>query len=225
MKLLVGLSLIACILPAWSGECRTVALHGIVFSDEQGGFVLEKVTGRGSIADPFVVVERITDEDGGILTFRADPSLGNLIGSPDAIGFALVKVIKNATGHAWSGLEIELQSQLGVPSGHTDELSYGQGTTLGRPFTASAFAVVSLMDEPYDRIECTEGDVPSGGAVTLRFVVSQPRNLREAFIAQRPARPVASRPTPPSQPGAAGVRAQRADQRAGMALMAPPPLH
>ena len=223
MKLLVSLLLLSSVLVAWPGECHTFRLRGIAFSDEKGGFVLERVTGKGSITDPFVVVERITDDNGGILTFRADPSLGNLIGSPDAIGFALVKVIRNSTGHDWSTLEIELQSQLGVPSGHTDELSYGQGTTLGRPFTASAFAVVTLMDEPYDRIECTEGDVPSGGAVTVRFVVSQPSSLREAFIAQRPGRPVAGGPTPALGLVPAGILAERLDQGPEMGLVAPPP--
>ena len=179
---------------AMRADAGSVSLHGISFSDELGGFVLERVTGQGSIADPFVVVERMTDPDGATLVFRADPSLGNRIGSPDRIGFALVKVIKNATGHEWSSLEIELQSKLGIPSDHTDELSYGQGTTAGRPFTSSAFAQITLMDEPFDRIEYGDGSVPPGGQVTLRFVVSQPGGLHEAFIAQRPGRAVAGRP-------------------------------
>ena len=174
-------------------EAHMIVLRGISFSDELGGFVLEQVTGKGSIADPFVVVERMIDPDGATLVFRADPSLGNLIGSPDRIGFALVKVIKNATGHDWSSLEVELQSKLGVPSDHTDELSYGQGSTAGRPFTASAFARITLIDEPFDRIEFEDGSVPAGGEVSLRFVISQPGTLRKAFIAQRPGRPVALR--------------------------------
>ena len=178
----------------------TISLHGVAFSDELGGFVLERVTGQGSIADPFVVVERMTDADGATLVFRADPAFGNRIGSPDRIGFALVKVIKNATGHEWSSLEIELQSRFGIPSDHTDELSFGQGSTAGRPFTASAFAHITLIDEPFDRIEYDDGNVPPGGEVTLRFVVSQPGSLREAFIAQRPGRPVAQRtPGPPGR--------------------------
>jgi hypothetical protein len=179
-------------------EAHTIVLRGISFSDELGGFVLEQVTGKGSIADPFVVVERMVDPNGATLVFRADPSLGNLIGSPDRIGFALVKVIKNATGHDWSSLEVELQSKLGVPSDHTDELSYGQGSTAGRPFTASAFARITLIDEPFDRIEFEDGSVPLGSEVSLRFVISQPGTLHEAFIAQRPSRPVALRERAPS---------------------------
>jgi hypothetical protein len=178
---------------AWAGS---ISLHGVTFSDHLGGFVLERVTGQGSIADPFVVVERLTDPDGATLVFRADPASGNRIGSPDRVGFALVKVIKNATGHEWSSLEIELQSKLGQPSDHTDELSFGQGSTSGRPFTADAFVHVTLIDEPYDRIECDDGRVPPGGEVSLRFVVSQPGSLHEAYIVQRPGRAVAGRAIP-----------------------------
>ena len=196
-RFLIAALLLLCFLGP-RADAHTIVLHGISFSDELGGFVLEQVTGTGSIADPFVVVERMVDPNGATLVFRADLSLGNLVGSPDRIGFAIVKVIKNATGHDWSSLEVELQSKLGVPSDHTDELSYGQGSTAGRPFTASAFARITLIDEPYDRIEFEDGSVPAGGEVTLRFVVSQPASMHEAFIAQRPSRPVALRDRPAS---------------------------
>ena len=186
---------LALAVPLSAGPARadSLSLRGISFSDELGGFVLERVSGRGSLLDPFVVVERLTNPDGATLVFRASPILGNRIGSPDRIGFALVKVIKNATGHDWSSFEVELQSKLGVPSDNTDELSFGQGSTAGRPFTASDFARVTLIDEPFDRIEYDGGHVPAGGQVTLRFVVSQPDNMHEAFIAQRPGRPVVMR--------------------------------
>ena len=193
---LLAIWLTGMMVPAQAG---TITRLGVSFSDELGGFVLEQVTGKGSIADPFVVVERITDPDGAALVYRADPAFGNHIGSPDRIGFSLVKVIKNATGHGWSGFEIELQSKFGIPSDNTDELSYGQGSTAGRPFTSSVFGHVTLIDEPFDRIEFDDGSVPPGGEVTLRFVVSQPGSLHEAFIVQRPSGPVAGRTPVPSR--------------------------
>lgn len=179
--------------PAHTALSHTISLPGISFSDELGGFDLERVTGKGSIADPFVVIERVSNPDGATLVFRADPSLGNLIGSPDRIGFALVKVMVNASGHDWSSMEVELQSKFGVPSDHTDELSYGQGSDAGRPFTSNVFRHVTLIDEPYDRIEFDDGIVPPEGSVVLRFVISQPASLKKAFIVQRPGRPVAFR--------------------------------
>jgi hypothetical protein len=49
---------------------------GVTFSDELGGLVLEGMSGWGSMDDPFVVVERMTDPNGGTLEFRVDPALG-----------------------------------------------------------------------------------------------------------------------------------------------------
>ena len=57
---------------------------------------------------------------------------------------------------------------------------------------------MTLIDEPFDRIEYTEGNVPAGGEVTLHFVVSQPGDLKQAFIAQRPGRPVSERTREPA---------------------------
>ena len=235
----IALSLaIALILLPGAARSGTVSLNGVSFSDELGGFILERVTGQGSIVDPFVVVERMINVEGATLVFRADPSFGNRIGSPDRIGFALVKVIKNATGHEWSSLEVELESKLGIPSDHTDELSFGQGSTAGRPFTASAFAHITLIDEPFDRIEYDDGNIPAGGQVSLRFVVSQPGSLHEAFVVQRPGRPVAERTSFPAEwhmasgraaagpPGGSlagrSIRAEGLDQRPQVSLKAPP---
>ena len=79
-------------------QSASFSVSGVTFSDELGGFVLERVTGQGSIDDPFVVVERMTNPDGATLLFRADPALGNRIGSIDRIGFALVKVVEKRNG-------------------------------------------------------------------------------------------------------------------------------
>lgn len=217
LPLWLALMTLALVQPA---RAHTIAMPGISFSDELGGFDLVQVKGKGSIADPFVVVERVSNPDGATLVFRADASLGNLIGSPDRIGFALVKVMVNASGHDWSSMEVELQSKYGQPSDHTDELSYGQGSDAGRPFTSTVFRKVTLIDEPYDRIEFEDGIVPPGGSVILRFVVSQPESLKKAYIVQRPGRPVASRPGP--APSLAAFRLNRFNQRPEVTFERPP---
>jgi hypothetical protein len=43
----------------------TISVNGVTFSDELGGFVLERASGQGSMDDPFVVVERMTSLAGG----------------------------------------------------------------------------------------------------------------------------------------------------------------
>ena len=51
-------------------HAATFSLNGVTFSDELGGFVLDRVSGQGSMDDPFVLVERMTNTAGGILEFR-----------------------------------------------------------------------------------------------------------------------------------------------------------
>jgi hypothetical protein len=177
-------------------QSASFSVSGVTFSDKLGGFVLERVAGHGSIEDPFVVVERMTNPEGGTLLFQADPAFGNRIGSIDEIGFSLVKVVENATGHPWTSFELELQSKLGIPSDNLDNLSFGQGSTAGRPFTATGFSQVTIVDEPFDRVEYENGNVPAGERLTMRIVISQPASMHEAYLAQRPGRPVANGTVP-----------------------------
>jgi hypothetical protein len=178
-----------------TAESASFSANGVTFSDKQGGFILEKATGEGSIDDPFVLVERITDINGGMLSFQVQPEFGNRIGSQHAIGFAMVKVIENATNLPWTSFELELQSQLDIPSDYFDALSFGEGTNAGRPFTASAFDQITTTDEPYDRVEFDHGRVPIGGHVTLRFVITESLPRGEAYLLQRPSTPVAKAPS------------------------------
>ena len=174
--------------PAWAAS---LTVDGVTFSDELGGFVLEGVTGGGSMDDPFVV-ERMTSASGGILRFSMDPAFGNRIESQHTIGFALIRVIENATDFTWNSFELELQSQLGVPSDYADGLSFGQGSTVGRPFTSLEFPRVRMMDEPYDQVEFEDGKVLVGGHTTLRIVITESMPLSDAYLAQRPTRPLAA---------------------------------
>jgi hypothetical protein len=177
----------------------SLSVNGVTFSDKLGGFILEKATGEGSMDDPFVLVERMTDINGGTLSFQVQPGFGNRIGSQHAVGFAVIKVIENATNLPWTAFEFELQSQLGIPSDDMDGLSFGQGSNAGRPFTADGFDKVTIVDRPYDRVEFDHGRIPIGRHVTIRFVISESQLLHEAYLLQRPSRPVAEAPfTPPS---------------------------
>jgi hypothetical protein len=178
--------------PPGVAEAGTLSVGGVSFSDELGGFVLERLTGEGTLADPFIVTERITDSDGCTLVIRVDPLYGNQIGTQHAIGFALTKVVENGTRLTWTSFELELQSTQGVPSSYSDGLSFGQGSSAGRPFTAAGFEQVTLIDEPYDRIEYDRGKIAVGGQATLRLVVTESMPLATAYLVQRPRRPIAN---------------------------------
>ena len=166
-------------------------VNGVTFSDNLGGFVLEKVTGEGSMDNPFVLIERMTDSNGGTISFRVRPDFGNRIGSQHLIAFAVIKIVENATDLAWDSFELELQSVLGTPSDYSDGLSFGQGSQAGRPFTAEGFDRVNVMDEPYDRVQFDHGRILVGGHATLRFVISETTPLSEAYLLQQPGKPVA----------------------------------
>jgi hypothetical protein len=197
-RLLLGSALVmaAIALPADRASAAQVTVAGVVFSDELGGLVLERVTGQGSLDDPFVVVERLTQADGGTLLMRIDPTFGNRIGTLHAIGLALTKVVENATNFAWTSFELELQSKLGQPSDYGDGLAFGQGADAGRPFTATGFAGVKILDEPYDRVELSDGKIPIGAQTIARVVISEAVPLPVIYLVQRPIRPIASRPGP-----------------------------
>jgi hypothetical protein len=185
-------SLATSLLWSRSVDAAQLSVGGISFSDELGGFVLERVTGNGTLDNPFVVTERIVDNNGGDLVIRVDPLFGNQIGTQHAIGFALVKVVENGTDFPWTSFELELQSTHGVPSGYGDGLSFGQGSTVGRPFSDIGFKDITVIDEPYDRIEYDRGRISVGGQATFRFVVTEAMPLMAAYLAQRPRRPVAN---------------------------------
>jgi hypothetical protein len=186
-----ALVMLAMALPTGRPLAAQVTVSGVVFSDELGGFVLERVSGQGSLDDPFVVVERLTRSDGGTLLMRIDPAFGNRIGTIHAIGLALTKVVENATGFTWTSFELELQSKLGQASGYGDGLSFGQGSAAGRPFTATGFASVTIRDEPYDRVELGDGQVPVGARAITRVVISETVSLPATYLVQRPIRPIA----------------------------------
>jgi hypothetical protein len=194
LRLGLFLATILLVISAPVASAGSLTVNGITFSDRLGGFVLEKATGQGSMDDPFILTERITDPNGGTLAFVAPMEFGNLIGSQHREGFALIKVIENATSEPWTGFELELQSKLGVPSDDMDGLSFGQGSTAGRPFTASPFHKVTIEDTPYDRVEIEQGRVPIGGHMKLALVITLFDPLPEAYLVQRPSKPVALKP-------------------------------
>lgn len=179
---------------ATTANAGSLKVNGITFSDRLGGFILEKASGQGSMDDPFVLTERITSTDGGTLAFSVPFNFGNHIGSQHIVGFAVIKEIENATNEPWTGFELELQSKLGVPSDDSDGLSFGQGSTAGRPFTAAPFEKVTIVDTPYDRVEIEQGRVPVGGHMKIALVITLFDALPEAYLVQRPTRPVARVP-------------------------------
>lgn len=191
----VGAVVAAAGLSAGTASAEPINIGGLSFSDELGGFRILDVTGSGSLDDPFVVVEEVTDGSAAILVIRGLSSgYGNRIGSHHVSGFALTKVVINRTATAWSRYEVELREVLENQSPYGDGLSFGQGGTVGRPFLATGFAGNQEIDEPYDSVVFGGGMVRPGEAATLTLVVTDTTPASPIYVVQAPTQEVANAP-------------------------------
>jgi hypothetical protein len=176
-----------------------MTVDGVTFSDERGDFTILKVTGHGTLTDPFVIVEDVT---GGapILVIRGfDTRFGNRIGSQHVMGMAVTKMVINHTGAAWTQYRLELRTTPDSPSTYGDGLSFGQGWAKKPAAVSSNFPNVQETDEPYDAIDFDQGRVEPEKASTFDFFVTDMTPKPEFFLLQQPVRSVACR-WPPAEP-------------------------
>jgi hypothetical protein len=180
---------------AWA---EPVTLNGITFSDEQGGVVLRAGWGSGRLDDPFVLIEEITDARPAILTVRGlSARFGNLIHSQHTTGFALTKIVRNATNQTWPRFDLELREQVAAFSPYEDGLSFGQATRAGRPFISTGFGEARETDEPFDAVSFSDGSIAPGETVVFRFVVTDTTPRSVFYLLQKRDSPLVEAPTPP----------------------------
>jgi hypothetical protein len=175
-------------LAAGPAAADPVTLDGITFSDERGGLVIRGGSGRGTLEDPFVLREEITDDGPAVLVIRGlDRHVGGEGPDSRPVGwFALVKVVTNATGRPWASFELELREDLARPSTYDDGLSFAQGLAdLDSRFVADRFRRVRRVDEPLDAVEFSDGLVRPGEAVRVTVVVTDYTPIPEFYLLQR----------------------------------------
>jgi hypothetical protein len=169
-----------------------ITLDGLTFSDELGGVRLEEGWGTGSLDDPFVLVEEITGDGPAILIIRGmSHRFGNRIRSHHEIGFALTKLVRNATGETWSLFNLELREFLDRTSPFGDGLSFGQASEAGRPFRSDRFAENVETLEPFDAVQFADGLVEPGATVALTFVITDTTPRWEFYLLQKRDSPLA----------------------------------
>ena len=182
-----------------------VSLQGLTFSDELGGLEIVEASGRGSLEDPFVLVEDLTADGPAILTIRGmSHRFGNRIRSHHEIGFALIKIVRNRTKQPWTVFNLELREFLDYHSPFGDGLSFGQASDAGRPFRSDRFAESIETREPYDGVQFVDGLVPPGESATLSVVVTDTTPRWEFYLLQTQDSPLAGR-----EPVEAPLRGQR----------------
>lgn len=189
-------------LAAGPAAADPVTLDGVTFSDERGGFTIRGGSGRGTLEDPFLLREDITDDGPAVLVVRGlDRHLAEGPGSQPVGWFALVKVVTNQSGRPWTSFELELREDLAHPSTYDDGLSFAQGLPdfVGR-FTSDRFRHVRRIEEPLDAVEFSDGLVRPGETVRVSMVVTDYTPVPEFFLIQRREGQVASLPPFRSRP-------------------------
>lgn len=186
-----ALLLLGLCLPGAAGAGEITAA-GLVFSDAEGGFVLESATGTGRLDDPFVVVERITGNGEAALTITGlGTAFGNRIATAHLTGFALTKIVRNDTSQTWRDFPVQLERQRGEGSTYDDGLSFAQGPHVARTIWAEGFATGRVVDEPHDGLVFQDGAIPPGGTVTLHLVVTDNMPAGPIYVVQRRLAPTA----------------------------------
>lgn len=182
--------------PAASLAQNSFTVEGVTFSDEQGGAVLRGVTGTGRVDDPFVVTEEITGDEPAILTVRGLSFVfGNRAQTSHSTGFAIVKIVTNATDRPWSGYALELQEMLGAPSPYGDGLSFAQGDERARTIASDRFPRIGATEEPHDGVAFTGGTVLPGETVSVSFFITDNSPVAAFYLIQHREDPVARAPT------------------------------
>jgi hypothetical protein len=191
----IGCLLLA--LPCDAARAGAMTSGGLTFSDELGGFTILDVSGTGTIADPFVVVEEITGPEEAVLVIRGlSAAFGNRVGTLHLAGFALKKIVVNRTDSDWNLFEMELRERLDQHSTYGDGLSFGQASSVGRPFTSSVFTANNEIDEPYDSVAFRDGVVHQGDTVTFSLIITDTSPVSPFLLLQQPTHVVAQAPGP-----------------------------
>ncbi len=186
----------------WSGvAAEPITLNGITFSDEVGGFELVDGWGSGTLADPFVIVERVVDNAPAILVVRGlTEAFGNPSRTQHLAGFVMTKVVINATDNAWQSYELHLQEHLGQDSTYGDGLSFGQNPTSVRNFSSDLYRDMIATDEPLDGVTFRQGVVRPGEQVAFSFFVTDNTPKTLFYLVQTREQPVVMISHPPESP-------------------------
>ncbi len=166
---------------------HALVIDGLTFAAASGSVALISLTGSGTLADPYVLTEKVSSPDVIISISGLDTwGHGNLSGSGHSAGFVLRKVITNDTGSNWTFYDNELQQTLGIPSTDGDGLSFAQGSSSVRPFTGDLLPVVTEIDLPRDYVNFSGGTVLPGQVLTLTYTITDNSPNSIFYLRQRP---------------------------------------
>jgi hypothetical protein len=200
------------LLLAWAGPvpANEIIHEGLSFSDEGGGFTLMSVTGRGSLDDPYVVVEEVVGPREAVLVIRGLKRVGNRIGTHHIAGIAVNKVVINRSQDVWQNYQMELREVSTRHSPYEDGLSFAQNTVLAGAFTASSFPDLQRYDEPQDTLGFSGSTVKPGESAQFSFLITDMSPVERFYLYQQPLQPVSTLDRPGTvQEGAIPLEPER----------------
>jgi hypothetical protein len=176
----------------WAGPvpANEITHEGMTFSDEGGGFTLLGVTGRGSLDDPYVIVEDVVGPRQAVLIIRGLKQVGNRIGTHHISGIAVTKIVFNRSKDTWQNYQMELREVSTRHSPYEDGLSFAQNTVLAGAFTASSFPDLQRLDEPQDTLGFSGKSVPPGESARFSFLITDMSPVDKFYLYQEPLQPV-----------------------------------
>jgi hypothetical protein len=140
-------------------------------------------------------VEEVTGPEEPILVIRGlTAQFGNRVSTHHLVAFALNKVVVNRTPDEWNLYDMELRELIDSQSPYGDGLSFGQASTVGRPFRSSAFAVNHEIEEPFDSISFSQGRVRPGESVSFSLIISDTSPVSPILLLQHPSKVLAYQP-------------------------------
>ena len=182
----------------WAGSASAVEItqEGLSFSDEGGGFTLLSVKGRGSLDDPYIIVEDVTGPRQAVLVIRGLKRVGNRIGTHHIAGIAVTKIVFNRSKDVWQNYQMELREIESRHSPYEDGLSFAQNTVISSSFTGSSFPNLQRFDEPQDTLGFSGKAVPPGESAQFSFLITDMSPVEKFYLFQEPLQPVSSLENP-----------------------------
>ncbi|MEZ5832989.1 MAG: hypothetical protein R3D05_17585 [Dongiaceae bacterium] len=198
MRVLPIAAFLACGL-IWAGAAFAgeITQEGLTFSDEEGGFTLKSVSGRGTLDDPYVVTEDVEGPRQAVLVIRGLKRVGNRIGTHHIAGVAVTKIVFNRSKDVWQNFQLELREILTRHSPYEDGLSFAQNTLISGAFTSSSFPNLQRYDEPQDTLGFSGKSVAPGEAATFTFLITDMSPVEKFYLIQQPLQPVSQRAPEP----------------------------
>lgn len=161
-----------------------------LFSDEQGGFSIVGVRGKGTFSDPAIITQRVHSVGPSLLTVHTTAGVSGLL-RHESFWLTLYLQLEthNQSEAGWVGYRLELQEIPGEASIYGDGLSFNQITRDESSILSDRFHRYSIEHEPGDRLVFTEGTLDNHEQAVFSLFLLDLSPKETFYIEQQPQLP------------------------------------